>query len=374
MTLRRGILWLSRPHNVRHLVVWLLAVAAAAALLLHQEQGLTVDGYGEEVSYAVAPRATGRLLAVVVRPNDSVQRGQLLAWFDDAELRLALQEARAELSRLQLELDRETVLWQLGVTTQTASQMSDQRRFARDLENARIEHLQLVARLAEDRTQLQGLEWKLTRTRELHASQLTSPALLEADSVACQARRVRITTSEAAVAAAAARVEDSRARYESFLDEGRAERPAAREIPSPLQAALDVQEVRIRRLELETAALKLQAPADGVVAALTHRAGDIVAAGEPVVILIEPAAEQLVAWIPEQQWRKIAPGQEVRVRRRNAARGSITARVASVGVRVESLPARLTRSGTPSTWGTTVRVALPPGVRGRPGEAFEISF
>jgi membrane fusion protein (multidrug efflux system) len=59
----------------------------------------TDDAYVKADSTTIAPKVTGYLLEVLVKDNERVATGQVLARIDDRDFRVALDQAKADVSR-----------------------------------------------------------------------------------------------------------------------------------------------------------------------------------------------------------------------------------------------------------------------------------
>ncbi len=365
-----------RRHLLRlpHVLVWSAALIGALVLYGRQEQGLVLTGFAGEVRYHVAPEVTSRLERLEVSLGQEVTPGQVVAFLDDAELLLDLQEARAELERLSLEIGREKALWELQAAGQRVDQQTNLRRFARDVDNAHIEYLDALASLAEDRIRLQGLEITLERTQLLHDSEVTPTAILEESRIACEALRERITRQEPLVREMKARYEEAAERYRWFRAEHPADIPDGDLLLKPLQYAVKVQEVRIEKVNLTLVELALRAPAAGQVAEIFRRPGEVVLGGQPVVSILESRASEIVVYLPENRILDVQPDQQVRIRRQADPGRVFQARVAHLGGCLEQLPLRLAPRAVAPTWGLAVHIPLPPLLAAKPGEAFEVRF
>lgn len=354
-----------RRRDFPGLWVWCAAVVAVVALYARQERGAVLSGYAQETVAQVAAEAPGRLRDVVVAPDQKVAAGQVVAWLDDTQLKLELAVASAELRRLRSETERETAAWALDLE-------SDRRRFAGDFETARLDYLGARADLASARVELQGLEATLARSRALAAQALTSTALLEADSTACQAQRELVTGREEVVTALAERFRQAQARQSRL--EGAAGAPSASALPAALAAAVEVQETRLQLAELAQARCALHAPAAGVVGEVLRRPGEVVAAGEPVLTVVGERALEVVAYVTEEQSVRVAVGDPVRLRRYTRGSAPIDAVVTSVGAAMSALPLRVEPFAQLPVWGQAIRVRLPEGSDVKPGESFRLSF
>lgn len=226
------------------------------------------SGYVETEPVRVAAPIAGRLVALAVERGASVAAGEPLFTLERDSEAAAVSEARARVER-------------------AAAAARDLGKGQRRDELAAIE-----ASIDAQRAALARAESDLQRQRALAAQGFVSGA----DLVALQAQRdadaaqLRALQAQLRVARLGGR-EDTRA--------------AARAEVSAASAALAQTEWRL-------AQKVVTAPVAARVEDTLYRVGEWVAAGAPVVTLIEPAALKLRFFVPETELAKFAPGRTVR--------------------------------------------------------------
>ena len=363
-----------RRRRLGPLLVWVGVLMVVVALYVRQEAGGNLTGYAREIRYGVASETAGRLQRLEVTLNQDVSRGQIVASFEEKKLLLQLEEARTELNRIANELGRERALWELNAAGQQVDQQTNLRRFAQDASNAHIDYLTALAALAEDRITKQGLELTLNRTRQLEEHEFTSASDLDDDRIAFEALEAKVAKQESTTVAMFEACENADARYRKFLRNYVADTPDSQLLLKPLENAIEVQEIRIEMVNLAIVECVLRSPTNGRVAEIYHHAGEVVAAGQPVLSIVEPRASELVAYLPEHRIFDLQPGTEVRVRRVADPNRTFASSVASLGSSVDQMPLRLDPTAMAPRWGLAVIIPLPPSMEAIPGESFEISF
>jgi multidrug resistance efflux pump len=316
----------------------------------------------------------GRLERLEVALGQEVVEGQIVASLDDRDLLLDLREARAEIVRLGLETERErTQLAREDLEIET-DRLAELRRFGRDVEQSALEHLECLADQAEDRILLQGLELTLARTRALVAGDVSTQGRLDQDRTAFDALAKAIAGREPLLEKLQARRREAESRYEEYLGKIPADAGNREALLVPRRFAVQVQEIRVERVNLEISKHVLRAPGTGTVDRILHRPGEIAAAGESLIEIVAGRAAEVVTWLPEDRLAEVGPGTRVRIRRPTAARVLGESVVAFLGARLEPMPERLSPRSIPPRWGLPVHIALPASLAARPGEALEIEL
>lgn len=364
----------SRSRPWPPLLVWSLALIATLFLYVRQEAGLTVVGIAAEVRYGVAATIAGRLETLQVQQNQFVEQGQIIAALDDGELLLDLHAARLELDRLSAESGRQKASWEFDATGQQLDRQRNLREFAGAADDAQLAYLEAVAELAENRIERDGLELTLNRSRESYESEVAPAEDLEQDRTAYEARNERVTRQTAIVEELARVYRDAQARYQGFLGECGTTVPDTLALLRPLQYELELQAVRIEKICRATTGLLLRAPAGGQITTIDIRPGEVVAAGQPVVSIVEPTARHVVAYLPEDSILAVQPGAKVEIRPVADQRLAIHSTVSELGAGVQRLPERLELQIGQPAWGRAVYIPLPETAVVRPGEAFEVRF
>lgn len=249
----------------------LLLVGAVASLLAGcgdpEKSGWS--GYAEGDYVHIAAPLAGRLDVLSVKAGDAVRRGDALFALDAAAEQAAVAESRARLR---------------------ASEAQRQNLAT----GRRPDELAVVrAQLAQARAQavLARAAWQ--RQKELVDKGFVSAAQLDSATATLRQADGRVAELESGlrVAALPARSDERRA-AEAGVE-------SARE-------ALNQGEWRLEQKHQA-------APADAVVAEVFFRAGEWVAAGQPVVSLLPPSSVKALFFVPEAELASLAPGQPVRL-------------------------------------------------------------
>ncbi len=141
-----------------------------------------------------------------------------------------------------------------------------------------------------------------------------------------------------------------------------------------VQAGIDVQESRIREIQLEIESLQSRAPITGTVAAVHCYPGQSVRAGDPILTIASEQGRYIVSYVPQERSVQAKVGMGVEVRARAAGSQPRESVVERIGPQVEPIPVHQRRNPQVPEWGLPVRVLLPDGLDVRPGELVDVTF
>jgi HlyD family secretion protein len=293
---------------------------------------LQASGRIEVTEVNVSSKVTGRVTALHVDEGTDVKAGQLIADLEGQELEAQLRQARAALQSAEARLTQARITLQVEPTT-----VRTQIRQAEETLRAAEERLRMLQagfraqEIEEGRANLRQAQARLQialLTRDRSRGLLADGAISKQD----------LDRSESDLQAAEAAVRAARERL-NILEEGsrpedvrmaRAEREraaAALEAARANAASLDLrqQDVRVaeaavaeaaanvRRLETQVAELKVFAPLAATVLTKAAEAGEVVAAGKPLVLLGDLDHPWIKIYVPETQLGKVRLGAPARV-------------------------------------------------------------
>ncbi len=224
-------------------------------------------------SATVRAQTSGIVERVLVEVGDRVTPGMAVAILDDADQRLTLAEAQAELSQARSELAR----LEVGTRREIVAQRQAELRSAQAREQE-----------AED---------ELRRNSELVAEgAITQRALVEARAGADAARAERLQ-AEAALAEATAG-------------------PTREEIDAQ-RARVAASAAAVKQAQLTLERTRITATSGGVVQSREVSTGDLVQSGEPVLTLVNNSALDVFLELPEELSGSVTPGLPVELTARN---------------------------------------------------------
>lgn len=302
---------------------WLFSIAATGALLGCSERGGAVySGTVELKDVRVGSLVGGRVLAVHADEGQVVEAGSVLFRIDPVEWNAQLAEARAEADaaakKLALlvagtrkeqvvqaaaEAERQRLLWQVvaaGSREEEIGEAAHRLEAAEaDAALARSEHARIANLAQSDDASEQELDVAARRSAEATAT----VAALRQRLLLLQAglRPEEIDAAEQSYRKAEA--------YVAELEAG----PRKEEIDAA-RAESEAAAARAAFIESKLAELTVHAPARALLQTLDLRPGDLVAAGEPVAILLLAEECRMTIYVPEDRLAAAALGQAAEVR------------------------------------------------------------
>jgi HlyD family secretion protein len=283
---------------------------------------VTLSGRIESDDAAVAAKTTGRIREITVREGDLVRAGQVIAILDDAQIKAReeqessavaqaeakLQHAQQEIAVLQAQLeqsrlsvtqartDAEGRVHQAEAQVAAAEAGLAQARAA--YEQARYDKERFVTLANHGAISEREGRQAITAAETQEAVVMAAQKQLEAARGALVAARAALT-NPAMRAAEAAAIEQQIRQAQSAIVSAQAEAQ---------QARARLEEARANRRDLQ-----IVAPFDATVATRSAEPGEVIAAGAPIVTLVNLDQVYLRGFIPEGEIGRVRVGQAARV-------------------------------------------------------------
>lgn len=257
---------------------------------------------------AVASKLPGRVVSIAVREGDTVRKGEVIAQLDDAQARAAVADAQARLTAqerqfpvLQAQLRQAQIATQqatTGVTGEVSAAQSDVAAARSQLAQA-----QAAYRLAAYNEKMAKSLYHTGDVSELERNRAVSDAQ-QAEST-LKAAEQRAHAAEGQLTAATANYANAPIRQQQAAAVG-AQIDQNSSAVSAAQAVLDQARANLRDLTI-------RAPFNGTVITRTAEPGEVLAAGTPVVTLLNLDKVYLRGFVPEGEIGRIKVGQPARV-------------------------------------------------------------
>jgi membrane fusion protein, multidrug efflux system len=312
----------------------------------------------------VASRVGGTILEVKVLDNQPVEAGAVLVQIDPRDYDVAVARSEADLADAEAALEAARTGVPIASTT-TASQLTSAQALveramsglviaAKDVEVARARQASAQARLREAQANESRASRDLERMKQLIAKDEISQQQYDAAVAAAEAARASVDAVKAAVtesdqgvlAAESRRNQANEMNRQAHADLRSAETaPAQVSVIKARAASADARVAQVKALlqqaRLNLAYATIKAPIAGIVSKKSVEAGQVVAAGQPLLAVVPLERIWVTANFKETQLTSFKPGMPARVSVDTYGReytGRIDSIAAATGARFSLLP------------------------------------
>jgi membrane fusion protein, multidrug efflux system len=313
----------------------IVVIAAFVALFLYfHNRESTDDAQVDGHITPVASKIYGRVAEVLVTDNQPVKAGQVLVKIDSGDYEAALEEAKASLALAEgearsagVDIPRTSESVASGTSTaeaQLAGSQADLVRSQTAYEQAQTADLEVAqANVAKSRANAELAQADLRRYRPLLekgeiSQQQYDAAKANADATAsalvadqqrlAQAKR-NIDMTRAQLEAAKAHVDEAKAGVASAHADQRQVQMRSADAEAKI-AAVDRARAEVKAAELNLSYCQIIAPVDGVATHKSVEPGQIVQAGQGLVVVVPLQTVWVTANFKETQLRHMRPGQK----------------------------------------------------------------
>lgn len=351
--------------------VWLAAISGVTVLFFHQSERVELQGIAFSYEQTINSVETGYIRSIPVSLYQTVKEGETLAVikentvarqeYEDAFLKAQRATAEAELEQLKAELQAAEDRFIAEHREHEIDIFSTQRRLAVDLEQARLEILQIRSSLEPDRLSLKDLEVEIEIVKKLVQQNAAEAYELQKAETSYAVLREKVTRSEQLLVQAEADFEATRLRKDEF-EHNVPVRPQTvdREL-APIRQAILVQEKRIEELIAQRDIIVLVAPFDGIVNTVNYKAGQTVVRGDSIMTVVKPKPEYIMAWVPQKEMHRFDVNTKVKVLSQSAPYQGFESQVSHMGASLELMPERLWKVPTTPEWGRSIKIPIQPG-------------
>jgi multidrug resistance efflux pump len=374
-------------HHVVPVVVWLVAVASVAVLFYQRSKRFEVIGIARGQIRQVAASCTGRIKSLPVELFQSVKAGQVVAVLDtvldDERLQAELAAISAKVEHLMAQLipTEETITAE--ATNLETDHIADQRRFAVDVENARLRILGLRATIASDRIRLEDDASEVQIVNDLITQNAAAPYEMQKAKALYDSLAQKIQENEVSLEQAQKDLEQAEARLAQFIQR-RLLHPSVDSACEVIRKEAQVQEKLMEHILAKLKPVELKAPIDGVVIPVAlrtneaplrrpgervlRREGEVVTAGEAIIAIAAAEPTEIIAYVPQVQLEQIRENASIQLVKINDPLQIATSKVACVCPTIEQMPEQLWRNPNIPQWGRPILIRIPAGFKVLAGE------
>jgi multidrug efflux pump subunit AcrA (membrane-fusion protein) len=373
--------------HVWPVMIWLMAVCCVVVLFQHRRQRFEVLGIVQGRMHQISAPVDGRLKTISVDLFETVTKGQTLAILEHSQLDAQIAVIQAEIDHLAALLPAtEDAMLAEAANLQNDTLVSQRRLYA-DVENARLRLLDLKLSIETDKVTLEDLAVELKAARELYETEAIAPYEWQKAEAQYNALAKKIEASQVLLARAEQDLEAARNECDAFSKH----QPAHPSVDIALEAIrkeIVVQEKMIDELAVQREAMKLVSPVDGKVVQIQIKAnqtvlrrqgedilrqpGEVVLAGNPILVVAETEPTEIVAYVAQHQAAKVSEKMVVQIIKNNEPAQIASSQVIRLGPSMELVPQQLWLNPKIAQWGRPVLIKIPPGLNLIPGETIGI--
>lgn len=352
-------------------LVWLATLGCIVVLFRHRAQRFEVVGLARAEIYQVAATCTGRLNEVAVELFENVKAGQTLAVvetvLDNEHVEAELEVARAQINHLQAQLTAMRGQLKAEAANLETDRIAAMRRYAVDVEAARLRILELKTQLETDRMTLRDLALDVETAAELVDKEAVAPYELQKAQAQYDTLARQIEQNENVLRQATEDFLLARQRRDEFAGR-QLEHPPLDSVLEVIRQATNVQHKTVEALLARNIPVELKCPYDGVVSQIWRRSGEALQTGEAVVTVAQAVPTEVVAYAKENQISQVRENMRVELVKSNRPQQVAASQVVYVGPVMELMPERLWQNPNLPQYGLPVLIKIPPGMELLPGE------
>ncbi len=296
------------------------AVALAGSYWAYSRQfEETDDAQVDGTISNISPRIMGTVTAVYVIENQTVKQGDVIADIDPTDLKIALDQAKAQVAQAQAQLaaeDPNVSITLASNVSAVSSAQSDLAAAQAALSGARNDVQQLSAQLAQAEANDRQAQLDKERSQRLVAQGAVSQADYDQHENTATASTANVEAVRQALAAAKDRVAQQLAQItalQSRVTEVKSNAPrqvATRTATLTVrQAALELAQAQEAEAETNLSYAKIVSPVSGIVAKKSIAVGDHVSPGQQIVAIAQTDDFWVTANYRETQLELVRPGQ-----------------------------------------------------------------
>jgi len=382
-------------------VVWVGAIACVVVLFSHRSKRYEILGVAQAPMYQIAANCDGRLMSVNVELFDEVKEGQVLAVVNGvldneptrAELLAEVAALKAEAAHLTAEARVTRATESAQIDRGRAEWVADSRAFADKVADLRLRVFELRTAIETDKLTVQQLDFTYKRFIVEGRADVNDVALFELQALKAErdAMAKQVDQNGRMLEQAKLELQAAIERQQQFVSNqaipvGPTEEAAQDVINKQtevLERQMDVFLAQLASLERREA-VELRSPVDGIVVPihgnanevtlqragenLMRRAGEVVAAGDPIFAVVEVQPREVVAYVNERELGGVREGKVVELVKNTEPPQIAKSQVAYVSPVVEQIPERLWLNPAIPQWGQPVVIEIPSGMRVISGE------
>lgn len=361
---RKGMISL----HVIPVLVWLCALTVVIFLFNSRIQRFEVIGVAYSKTWQLSAETTGRIKTLNIELFGRVTKDQVIASLDSELIEARLNTINAEIAKLTAELKAAKDQLEVDAQDRDNDLMLERRRFAANVESARLAILELKAVIEPDRILLKDYEAEIKIEKELHLNGATASTYnIEKAQAQYDTLYRKIEKNEELLAQAELNAEQAIKRRDELFNTQSVNLSPDIALDA-ISKSIDVQQQLMEELIVQSAALTLKAPADGIVTVIFQRPGEVVTPGLSILTISQEKPTEVIAYASDSMHNSLKQYQKVQIVKNGATPQIAFSQITQIGPAIDVLPERLSIRQDIMQWGRPFMVSIPPNMTLAPGE------
>ena len=354
--------------HVIPLIVWIGVLGVVTILFNTRIQRFEVIGMAYSNTWQVSAAETGRIKTLHVDLYDTVAKDQVIATLSSEHIKARLNTIKAEIAKLSADLNAEQDRLTVEAQNRHNDLFAEYRRFSASVESIRLDILKLQAVIEPDRILLKDYQLEINIEKELLINGVIS-STMKAEKAQAQYDTLsrKIEMNQLLLEQAQKNLTEAEKRRDEYLKI----KPANVSTDIALKAiskAIDVQEQLMEELRIQSDALTLKAPADGIVTEIFARAGEVATPGIAILTIAQNEPTEVIAYASDAIHNIVSRGQKVQLVKNGLTPQITESEVTQVAPRIDMVPERLQTNPNLPQWGRPIMIKIPPGMKLIAGE------
>jgi multidrug resistance efflux pump len=358
------------------IAVWVLGIAGVIWLADHKARPLDYPGLAVIARHTAVAPSQGMLETLLVNKHSKVTTGQLIGRLDGSHLELRARQVKIRIAEIRAAMVRERALLDHAAERELdradQDRLNEMRRFQRDVENAKLNSLEVLASLEESRVRLEGLRIELEREKDLSDKELFSEAEVIRTRTRFDALAKRIEQTESILASRNKKLVAVEARWVDYQKSRDISKADLEKVLGTFQFRIQAEDLDLESIALERTRLDLRAPASGFVSVVHVEHGQLVTQGRPVITIVAPHPDAMIAFVPPGEIKYVKVGMAAALERSTNPGATIRSKVVALGPTVQAIPKQLLMIPSVPEWGVPVYLQVTDEMSSMPGEAVRV--
>ena len=351
-------------------IIWSFALIAVGFLFVDQSHSVRLKGIAFGNEQVINSVETGYIASLPVQLYQEIKQGETLAVikentaskdeFVKEVLSATKATAEAELAMLRAELTAAEEKLSLEEAARQNDRFQTERTLSVDVENARLNILEIKSNLEPDKLALKDIEVEIEIVKKLLEQDAAEEYELQKIEANYAILSEKVNQQIEVLKHAENLYEQAMIRKNEFEHKYPLRPRLADKELDPIRKAIVVQERKIEELMTQRDLIVLKAPFDGYITSLDYKRGQTVVRGEPIMTLVKPSPETITAWVSQKSMKDFDLHSEVEVLSLGNPSQIFKSHISNISASLEQIPQRLWGDPTIPEWGRAIQIPIQP--------------